>query len=182
MRASSARFRSLMSRATTSPTVSGSVWIRLTLRLTGRSSRRGLRRKYPSREWKNPVRSRAWVSRSRPPAPGAGEEVLQAHRAGRVLLQARQPQGRGIEVDDGRVRGIEEEEGVVRLAEQAASEHEMAICRVHETCVALLSGLPPTSRAADGKDRLETRESGGDAAPPRSPAAARPRPPGGSSP
>ena len=56
-----------MSRATTNPTGSGSVWMRLTLRLTGKGPLTAFCRKYPSREWKKPVRARAWVSASRPP-------------------------------------------------------------------------------------------------------------------
>ena len=52
----------------------------------------------------------------------AGEQVAQRHRAGLLLLQARQPEGRGIEIDDGQAGGIEEEKRVIRLSEQAPGD------------------------------------------------------------
>src|SRR4051794_17629221 len=45
-----------------------------------------------------------------PDDTGAGEEVLESQRTGRILLQAGHPPGGGVEVDDGSSPGVEEEE------------------------------------------------------------------------
>ena len=80
--------RSLISRATTSPTGSGSVWIRLTLTLTGKALLRCPSKEYPSREWKEPRSGSEPGSSPRDRRPPAREEeVIQAHRASVVFLR-----------------------------------------------------------------------------------------------
>ena len=97
------------------------------------------------------------------------EEVAQAHRASRVFLKAAQPQRGRIEIDDQPGRRIEQEERVVGFAKEAATDLEMAACRVHEPCRALDSRDSLTSHAGTEQPARAISRAGGEAARLRSP-------------
>ena len=58
-----------------------------------------------------------------------------------------------------RVRGSKRKKASFASRNRLRANSEMAICRVHETCVAP-SGISRWRVGADGKDRLETRACG----------------------